>query len=485
MIGPYEIEHEGRKYFGNVQLREFHVFSCDGDLLFVDVGKMTARQITPRTAAAIRRAASPFCDLIPESVMLELRALDLATGAKDDRPDPPPAGEPAESTGKVKFPVVNISLFLAQECNMRCIYCYGDGGGYAGKGMMSQETALKAVDWLMANAGSEAKVQVSFFGGEPLLNFPLMKKVVPYARARAAEKGKQISFGMTTNGSVLTDEIISFLKDEKIDFLLSFDGPPEVQNRQRPFRDGSGSYDAIRANIRKLRAVFPHVAANAVLCEDADPFRIEEGIKQAGITFYNMASASPVLLKRTPAGMTCDGSGERLLQRMLAFYRDKTAELHTAILERTIDEDRTPIMLFEMEPIVSGRKRHHGCAVGKGMVGISVAGDIFPCHRFVGLEEMCMGNIADYRAGELTAYHRAVVDRHPECRTCWARYYCGGGCLYHNKAYTGDPYRPHDLFCREKRAVIEGLIHVYCRLNDHDKEYLKDALKRVEAKLIP
>ncbi len=150
-------------------------------------------------------------------------------------PETPAEGESGESRKKAEYPVTGIALFLAQECNMRCVYCYGDAGQYAGKGMMSDETAYRAVDWLMANAKNEENVGIDFFGGEPLLNFPLMKKVVPCAREKAAEKGKQVTFGISTNGSLLTDEIISFLKEEKIAPQIGFDGPPEYQNRQRPF----------------------------------------------------------------------------------------------------------------------------------------------------------------------------------------------------------------------------------------------------------
>src|SRR5208337_3377046 len=109
--------------------------------------------------------------------------------------------------------------------------------------MMSEETACRAVDWLIANSKNTEKVSICFFGGEPLLNFPVMKKTVAYSKEKAAEKGKQVTFSITTNGSLLNDEIISFLKNEKINPLISFDGPPEYQNRQRRFKDGGGSYD--------------------------------------------------------------------------------------------------------------------------------------------------------------------------------------------------------------------------------------------------
>ena len=295
MFGPYQIEYEGRRYFSNVSLREFHIFDCDGDSCLVDVKRMTSRPVSPRLADMLRGVASASGSLISEPVMVELHNLKLIAGEEDPN-ETRAEDRPGIAPQKDDFPVTGIDLFLAQECNMRCVYCYGVGGEYAGGGLMSEETAFRAVDWLIVNSRNALKVGIGFFGGEPLLNFPVMKKVVSYARTKAAEKCKQINFNIITNGSLLTDEIISFLEDEKIEILISFDGPPEYQNRQRPFKDGSGSYDRVHANIQKLRAVFPNLKGRATVYGDADPFRIKEGLEQAGFTHCALIKASPAIL---------------------------------------------------------------------------------------------------------------------------------------------------------------------------------------------
>jgi uncharacterized protein len=481
MFAPYEIEYEGRRYFGNVSLREFHIFDYDGNAYLVDVESLTARPVSPRLAVMIGHAASACGGLVPASVVEALRGLKLIEGLDDDRPETPPEVAPGSEAkaapGKAEFPIANMALFLAQECNMRCVYCYGDGGGYAGEGLMSEETALRAVDWLMENSGSAPKVNIGFFGGEPLLNFTLMRKIVPYARQKAQEKGKKLTFGMTTNGSLLSDEVITFIKDAEVQSLISFDGPPEVQNRQRPFKDGSGSYDRVHANVQKLREAVPHLSARATVYGDADPCMIKEGMARAGFATCYLALASPVLLNAPGTGPAPDGQSETMTQRMLAYNRKEIDELLAAIREKSIVKDSPPAMLSLMAEIISGQKRYYGCGVGKGMAAVSVTGDIYPCHRFAGLADMRLGNVADYRAGKLNDYHRAVVDHLPECRGCWARYYCGGGCSYHNKATTGDMHRPDVLACREKKAMFEGLIHVYCNLSEADREYVKEILK--------
>lgn len=478
MLGPYEIEIEGRTFFGNVALREFHIIDDPANTCIVDVERPAAHPITPRLAAAIRRLALDPGVLIPEPLMAQLRGLGLVAGEDEDQPAAPKPSDEAQSPSrKPEFPVVSISLFLAQECNMRCVYCYGQAGEYADRGMMDESTAFKAVEWLVANSGSALKLHITFFGGEPLLNFPLLRKVVAYAKQKAADKGKEITFGLTTNGSLLTDEVIAFLKEEKINPLISFDGPPDYQNRQRPFKDGSGSYDRVRANVQKLRGIYPSVMARATLLDDADPFAVKEGVLQAGFTSFKMYPASPVLLSACPAEPAADGAGKARQERMVAFRRREAEELLVAIRERRMAEYGFGIALQSLAALVFGRKRYYCCTVGKTCLAISVNGDIYPCHRFTGLPDMRQGNIVDYVAGEINDYHRAVVNTLPACRSCYARNDCGGGCFYHNKSTTGDIHRPEELYCQERKADFEAVVKLYCQLDDADKEYVKAFFK--------
>jgi uncharacterized protein len=475
MLGSYEIEYKGRRYFGNVTLREHHIFDYDSSSYLADVGSMATYPISRRLAGLIGRVVSSFGGLIPEPVILEMRKFKLIAEEEEAPREPRAADESSRVTGRGEYPIINISLFLSQECNMHCIYCYGVGGEYAQRGRMSEEMAFRAVDWLIANSGSAERVNICFFGGEPLLNFSVMKQTVSYAREKAAEQSKKITFWITTNGSLLSEEILSFLKEEDISPMISFDGLPEYQNRQRPFKDGRGSYDTIYANLLKLRTFLPHLTGRATIWRDADPSLVKDGMIKAGFSTCYIAKASPVLLDAHQIDMPQDdGLGEQTLKRMMDFNRKEVEELFAVIRERKIDKDRLPPLLARLADICCGRKRHYSCGIGKGMVGISITGDIYPCHRFAGQDDIRMGNIDEYRAEGLTDYHRAGVDQLPVCRSCWARYYCGGGCLYRNKALTGDMYRPDDLDCREEKALIKGLIHLYHQLDEDDREYLKN-----------
>ena len=159
---------------------------------------------------------------------------------------------------------------------------------------------------------------------------------------------------------------------------------------------------------------------------------------------------------------------------MDAHNRGEAARLLAAIQSRSIDRGNLPSLLHLILAIDSGERWHYGCGVGKSIAGISITGDVYPCHRFVGRKEFRLGNIDSYRAGVPNAYWSAAVDTLPECGSCWARYMRGGGCSYHNKALTGDMHRPAASFCNQTRAMFEGLIHVYCELSEEDRLYTRE-----------
>ena len=480
-LSPYRIEHHGQVFYGNVSLRDFHVFEYDDAFFLLNVESMAVYPISKKVENLLNRIAAISDGLILKSEICELRKFQLIAGEDYDLPEAAPAGEMGGSKSKHNYIIDNISLFLAQECNMRCVYCYGADGEYGLKGMMSEETAFRAVDWLIANSGSAETVRICFFGGEPLLNFSLMKKTVKYARRQAGQHGKTVAFSMTTNGSLLRNEVLSFIKSQDIDPVISFDGPPEYQNRQRPFKGGRGSYNKVLANVRKLKAVRPYLKARATVYGDADPRRIKESADLAGFSSCLIEKASPAILNGLTPEAHEDGSQERMSRRLIAYYHEETHKLLAAIRERRIDIHSPPDLFLAMSSVALKRKRHHGCGVGKRMVGITITGDIYPCHRFAGQEDQRIGTISDYRVDGANEYHRSIVDTLPECRQCWARYFCGGGCFYHNLAHTGDMHRPEALDCEERRAMYEGLIRVYCQLDEDEKLYVKRLLEGSDA----
>ncbi len=482
----YEIEKNGHPYFGNVSLNEHHQFRQDGEHYLFNTATMTPYKISESVARLVEKAASSSGGvLISEQDMAELKKLGLVVGI-DRQPSPcldTPKSTAAQITStanpvKVRHAVGAIALFVAQECNMGCVYCYGQGGEYGNKGMMHATTACKSVDWLLDNSGDMESVHISFFGGEPLMNFPLIKQVVNYAKLEAEKRGKKVTFGLITNGSVLSDQHIAFLRDENITPAVSFDGSPAIQNRQRPFKNGKNSYDVTWVNIQKLKKVFPNVMARATRYGDTDPAEMRAGLKEAGFEKFIIQNASPVILDNpSREGVSCPEQGQAD-ERMMNLEQSLAYDLLNDIKARNLGPGATNgrVAAF-LGQFIAGNKRHYHCGVGKGLAAISTTGDIYPCHRFVGQQDMKIGNIDSYTVDGINNYHRAVVDNLPECKTCWARYTCGGGCFYDNKASRGATHLPDRSFCQEVYATMEMAITLYLQLDDEDKRYFHDSLK--------
>lgn len=488
MFGPYEITLDGRVLHGNVVLKECHLVERGGDFFLLRVADMAAAPISPGLARLLARWAPSPGTLVPDRLMRALREGGLVVDEASNGPEAAPGSDPGASDARANRPrpggVANIALFLAQSCNLACAYCYGQAGAYGGSGLMTAATARKGVDWLMASSGDTRQVHVGFFGGEPLLNLPVLRETVEYAREQAGRHGKEVRFGITTNATLLDEEIVAYLEREKIEPLVSCDGPSEVHDRQRPFKTGQGSHAAVVSGARLLRAAFPEVLARATLRGDTDPFAVRRGLEEAGFARCSLTLASPVVLD----GATADedpAAREAAAGRMLAYRREEVQELFAAIAGRRLDPEHPPQALALLSGLATGEKRRAFCGVGRGMRAVSVDGGLYPCHRFVGLEEFRMGGLDDDRPVGLNDYHRAVVENLPECRSCWARYSCGGGCFYENRGRTGDVRRPDPLFCQEVRTLQEDLVAGWCRLSDEERAYARAETEKIIRDLHP
>lgn len=473
MFGPMRITHNGQSFYSNVVLVEHHCFERDDVVYVYNVQRLTTQVLGPGLRPLLAQIAGNPGTLVGEAAITALRALSLVVERVT-----PPAGNGGEIAASAVSavpeprPVTSIALFVAQTCNMRCTYCYGEGGEYSEPGMMEAKTAFAAVDWLIVNSLSAPEIQIGYFGGEPLLNFKLMEKVSIYARERAAAAGKRVTFSMTTNGTVMTDRILDFLVAEGINPLVSHDGPAEIQNRQRPLASGAGSHARITANLARLRTAFPRMRGRATLTADGDPYAVQKGLEDAGFSSCIIAKASPVLAD-TARSQPVRGDEAARSDRMIAFTRQKIERIYEAVKQRAIPEGNPPSLLADLTRMARGNRKLHACGVGKDMAGVSATGDIYPCHRFVGLKDMRLGHVGDTPGRSAAAPYQATVDASPVCRGCWARYVCGGGCMYENKAMTGDLRRPDAGECREKLAGYEDVASVFARLDADDWAYIE------------
>ena len=354
----------------------------------------------------------------------------------------------------VASPVKAMCLNIAHDCNLRCKYCFASTGDFGkGRKLMSLETGKHAIDFLLENSGDRPNLELDFFGGEPLMNFDVVKQIVNYARSREGEYNKKFRFTITTNGLLLDDDKIDFINKEMSNVVLSIDGRKEVNDYFRVRVDGTGSYDKIMPMYKKLvagrgdkeyyvRGTF--TKKNLDFSEDVFAL-YNEGFDQISVEpVVGDSDEFALTEKELPAVFK---EYEVLAQRILENEK-KGGKFN--FFHFMIDLDQGPCAI----------KRLRGCGCGNDYVAITPDGDIFPCHQFVGIDEYKMGNIDEgtFNQEMKEDFAAAHVYSKPECQKCWAKFYCSGGCNANNYQYMGDIRSAHKLSCQLEKKRLECAI---------------------------
>ena len=349
-----------------------------------------------------------------------------------------------------------VCLNIIHGCNLRCKYCFADEGEYNGhKGVMSVETAKKAIDYVVKRSGPRRNIEIDLFGGEPTMIMDKVKEIIAYARENEKAWKKNIRFTMTTNATLLTDEMMDFMDKEMGNIILSLDGRKEVNDNVRIKVDGSGSYDDILPNIKKMiekrdkskhyyvRGTF--TGANTDFYEDVKAM-VNEGFREISI--------EPVVLEA--------GHMLELKEEHLPEIFENYDKLYEEMARRKKEGDEFNFYHFNIDlnggPCVY--KRISGCGAGFEYVAITPQGEVYPCHQFVGKEEFKLGSIYDdtYDAELGKKFKKAHIYNKPKCRNCWARFYCSGGCQSNNFAFNGDMNIPYEIGCKMQKKRIECAI---------------------------
>ena len=355
----------------------------------------------------------------------------------------------------VASPVKAMCLHIAHDCNLRCAYCFASTGDFGkGRKLMPLETGKKAIDFLLEQSGDRETLELDFFGGEPLMHFDVVKEVVRYARSKEQEYGKRFRFTITTNGMLLDDDKIDFINREMSNVVLSLDGRPEVNDRVRKRVDGTGCYDRILPSFQKLvaqrgdkdyyvRGTFTKY--NLDFSEDVFSL-YEAGFDQISVEPVVSDPSKPyALTERELSDIFCEY--ERLASRMLEAQKQGK---RFNFFHFMIDLDQGPCAI----------KRLRGCGCGNEYVAITPDGDIYPCHQFVGIEEYKMGNLDEgtFNLDIKAEFAAAHVYTKPECKQCWAKFYCSGGCNANNYQYAGDIHNAHKFSCQLQKKRLECAI---------------------------
>ena len=362
------------------------------------------------------------------------------------------AGELKKRTSGV---VKALCLHIAHTCNLNCSYCFASQGNYHGeRAVMSFEVGKQALDFLVENSKGRRNLEVDFFGGEPLLNFDVVKQLVEYARSIEKEKGKNFRFTLTTNGILIDDDVIDFANREMSNVVLSLDGRKEIHDRFRVDYAGKGSWDRIVPKFQKLvearghknyymRGTFTH--ANPDFLKDIETM-LDLGFTELSMEPVVCAPDDPSALTEEDFPIVTE-QYEKLAELMLKRHREGKP---FTFYHYMIDLKGGPCIY----------KRVSGCGSGTEYMAVTPWGDLYPCHQFVGEEEYKLGNVWDgvTNVNAQDEFAACNVYTRPECRDCWARLYCSGGCAANAYHATGSVNGIYEYGCRLFRKRMECAI---------------------------
>ncbi|MBE5765260.1 MAG: thioether cross-link-forming SCIFF peptide maturase [Clostridiales bacterium] len=431
-----------------------HCFSFDNDYYLYDVTSGSLHKCDALTCQVINKMQGLPYDFggVEESVIREiegeineLKAEGLLM--KEDVNVAPPKSEHIKA----------LCLHICHDCNLRCKYCFAGTGDYKGhREFMSEEVALKAVDFLIENSGNRKILEMDFFGGEPLLNFDVVKKTVEYANEKASALGKKFLFTMTTNGVLLRGEIADWLNENMENVVLSLDGRQEIHDDVRKTVNGKGSFEVIIQNFKDfvakrgdksyyIRGTFTN--KNLDFAKDV-LFMADSGFKEI--------SLEPVVLEK--------GHELAITEEMLPEIKEEYKRLAREYIKRRKEGKGFHFFHFTIDleggPCLA--KRVNACGAGNEYFSVTPVGDIYPCHQFADKPEFYMGNVFEGKINEeiRAKFKNSSLFTREGCEDCFARYHCSGGCAANNYVFNGDINKPYKQTCEMLKARTECAMHI-------------------------
>jgi uncharacterized protein len=425
----------------------------------------------PRDAdTLVRDLSSRFDEDEVRETLDELRRV-RAIGEADERASTP------KILPLAPVPLQTLVVNVTNQCNLSCAYCYEYGedkivdteNGKQPK-FMNEETARAAVDFALRESRDNPSAHITFFGGETLMNFPVLKSTIAYARARAAAAGKEVDFSLTTNATLLKPEVIDFLADNRVGVTISIDGPEDLQNRFRVFKTGAGSYELVAPKIRALLArhrTRPIGARVTLTRQTLDVQRIYRHLTEE-IGFWEVGFAPVTTASARDYAIRDDGFDE-LLRQFRALAQDYLA----AALENR--HHGFSNVRETLQEIHQGHAKAYPCGAGLGLMGVATNGDVALCHRFAGSEAHTFGTV---RSGVSWERQQAFLDAHhivekTDCQRCWARPICAGGCYHEAHTRYGTTERPNLHYCEWIRGWTHTCLEIYGELAVKNPAFLK------------
>ena len=367
---------------------------------------------------------------------------------------------------KRKTVVKALCLHIAHDCNLACKYCFADEGEYHGqkRELMSLEVGKQAIDFLIENSGNRVNLEVDFFGGEPLMNFDVVKEIVAYGRSKEKAANKNFRFTLTTNGMLLNDEVIDFCNREISNVVLSLDGRKEINDMMRPTRNGKGSYDIIVPKFQKFvekRGDKSYYVRGTFTRNNLDFTKDFELMTELG---FKEISIEPVV--------TPDENDYAIREEDLPTIFEQYDKLAVDLIRR--QKEGKPVTFFHYKLDLNGGpcvyKRLSGCGSGTEYLAVTPWGDLYPCHQFVGNEKFLLGNVDTGIVNTETRdeFKLCNVYAKETCKDCFARFYCSGGCSANAYNFSGSINGAYEIGCEMQKKRIECAIMIKAALADEE-----------------
>lgn len=431
------------------------VFEVD-DLMYDVLGiyeKLSPDDIVARLRE--KYAESEIREAIGEIDLLKSQGI-LFSGADLD--------QALESLNQKKY-VKALCLNVAHDCNLRCRYCFASKGHYDGTPqLMSEEVGKKALDFLLQNSGELKNLEIDFFGGEPLMAFDTIKSVVSYGRSLEEKYGKKFHFTVTTNCLLLDDEKIEYLHENMDNIVMSLDGRKEVNDRMRVRADRSGSYDVVVSNIKKLIELRKKDGKNYYVRGTFTKYNLDfakDVVHMADLGFAEI-SVEPVVGKE----------GDFLIDEgdLEAIYRQYDEIAKEYVERKKSGENPFRFYHFNID-LYKGpclQKRLSACGAGREYLAVTPEGDIYPCHQFIGKKEFLLGNVFEKNLDEkvIDILKNTHILAKPECTSCWAKFFCSGGCNANNYEVNGDLNSPNRISCSLQKKRIEYALYLAAKSDE-------------------
>lgn len=465
--------------------REFHPFEAGGETfvyLVPSAGVFHLDDVSRAVLELLDRGPTSEDDLVQaladrfEAAAVRSSVAELARvralGPASAPPDAMPRVLP-----QADFPLTTLVLNVTNKCNLACTYCYEYGEDKIvdtacdpAPAYMSEETARKSVDFMFEQSGDLPVAHLTFFGGETLLNFKVLKKTLAYARRKAAKAGKEVDFSLTTNATLLREEVVDWLAENRVGVTVSIDGPKEAQDKFRVFKNGAGTYDYVLPKIKMLleRHRTRPVGARVTLTRHTlDATRIFRHLRDE-VGFWEVGFA-PV----TTAG----GRGYAIEDTGFAHMLEQFEALASEFLEHAVHNRHHGFSNVKdtLEEIHKGVSKAFPCGAGLGLMGVATDGDVALCHRFAGSDGHSIGSVHEGvdRARQFEFLGRHHVANKTDCSRCWARPLCAGGCYHEAHVRYGDTGKANLHYCDWIRSWTDTCLKVYGEIAVKNPAYLR------------